>query len=146
MKWKTVITEMIGCRYPIILGAFAGYDNKELAAAISQAGGFGILTAASYENDNEFRRSIQYVKRKTTNPFGINISVDSDVELGHPFYRYLDIAEEEGIKTVITAAYKAENLGRKIKEKNMIWIHKATTMKHALSAEKMEVKRQSFSA
>jgi NAD(P)H-dependent flavin oxidoreductase YrpB (nitropropane dioxygenase family) len=49
------------------------------------------------------------------------------------------VAEEEGIKTMITAAFKAENLGRKIKEKDMIWIHKATTMKHALSAEKIGV-------
>lgn len=136
MKWKTAITEMIGCRYPIMLGAFAGYDNKELTAAISQAGGFGILTAEFYESDNEIRKAIQYVKKITKNPIGINFSVDSNVKLGHPFYRYLDIAEEEGIKTVITAAYNAENLGSKIKEIDMIWIHKATTMRHALSAEK----------
>lgn len=137
LKWKTVITDMIGCQYPIILGAFAGYDNKELTAAISQAGGVGILTASSYGSDNEFRHAIQHVKKITNNPFGINFSVDSNVKPGHPFYRYLDIAEEEGIKTMITAAFKAENLGSKIKEKQMVWIHKATTMKHALSAEKM---------
>jgi len=128
---------MIGCQYPIILGAFAGYDNKELTAAISKAGGVGILTASSYESDNEFRDAIHYVKKITNNPFGINFSVDSNVKPGHPFYRYFDIAEEEGIKTIITAAFKAENLGSKIKEKQMVWIHKATTMKHALSAEKM---------
>ena len=137
LRWKTVITEMIGCQYPIILGAFAGYDNKELAAAISQVGGVGILTASSYESDDEFRNAIHYVKNMTKNPFGINFSVDTNVKLGHPFYRYLDIAEQEGIKTIITAAFKAENLGNRIKEKEMIWIHKATTMRHALSSEKM---------
>lgn len=128
---------MIGCQYPIILGAFAGYDNKDLTAAISKAGGFGVLTASSYETEDEFRDAIQYVKKITTNPFGINFSVDSNVKPSHPFYRYLEIAEEEGIKTIITAAFKAENLGIKIKEKAMWWIHKATTMRHALSAEKM---------
>ena len=116
---------MIGCRYPIMLGAFGGYDNKELTAAISQAGGFGILTAGSYKNVSEFRMAIKFVKKKTANPFGINFSVDNDVKIGHPFYKFLNIAEEEGIKTVISAAYKAENLGRKIKEKDMNWIHKA---------------------
>lgn len=137
LKWKTVITEMIGCQYPIILGAFAGYDNKNLAAAISKAGGVGILTASSYESDNEFREALQYVKNITNNPFGINFSVDTNVKPGHPFFRYLDIAHEEGINTIITAAFKAEDLGRKIKEKEMLWIHKATTMRHAISAEKM---------
>lgn len=128
---------MIGCQYPIILGAFAGYDNKDLTAAISKAGGVGVLTASSYETEDEFRDAIQYVKKNTTNPFGINFSVDSNVKPSHHFYRYLEIAEEEGIKTIITAAFKAENLGSKIKEKAMWWIHKATTMRHALSAEKM---------
>jgi nitronate monooxygenase len=128
---------MIGCKYPIILGAFAGYDNKELTAAISKAGGLGILTASSYESENEFREALQYVKNITNNPYGINFSVDSNVKPGHPFYRYLEIANEEGIKTIITAAFKAEDLGRKIKELEMVWIHKATTMRHAISAEKM---------
>lgn len=137
MKWKTAITEMIGCQYPIILGAFAGYDNKDLTAALSQAGGVGILTASSYESDSEFRNAIQYVKKITNNPFGINFSVDRNIKPGHPFYRYLDIAEEEGIKTIITAAFKSEKLGMKINEKEMFWIHKTTTMRHALSAEKM---------
>ncbi|TFG27583.1 MAG: nitronate monooxygenase [Promethearchaeota archaeon] len=137
MKWKTSITEMIGCRYPIILGAFAGYDNKDLTAVISKAGGVGILTASSYESEDEFRKALQYIKNKTPNPFGINFSVDINVKPGHPFYQYLEIAEEEGIKTIITAAFRAEHLGMKIKEKEMIWIHKATTMKHAISGERM---------
>lgn len=130
---------MIGCQYPIILGAFAGYDNKDLAAAISKAGGVGILTASAYESNDEFKNAIQHVKKISNNPFGINFSVDSNVKPGHPFFQYLDIAEEEGIITIITAAFRAEYLGKKIKEKEMIWIHKATTMRHALSAEKMDV-------
>ncbi len=137
MKWKTTITEMIGCKYPIILGAFARYDNKNLTAAISQSGGFGVLTATAYENEDALRQAIQHVKRITNNPFGINFSVDKDVKPGHPFYRYLEIAEEEGVNTIITAAFRAENLGKKIKEKGMIWIHKATTMRHAISGERV---------
>lgn len=128
---------MIGCQYPIILGAFAGYDNKALTAAISQAGGLGVLTASSYKNTDEFRNAIEYVKTNTQNPFGINFSVDSEVKRGHPFYDYLDIAEEEKIKFIITAAFRAKDLGLEIKKKDIVWIHKATTMRHAISGEKM---------
>jgi nitronate monooxygenase len=137
MRWKTTITEMIGCKYPIILGAFGGYDNKELTAAISEAGGCGILTAKVYENENELRDAIQYVKKQTTNPFGINFSVSRKKNMEPLFIRYLDIAEEEGVNTIITAAYRVKNLGKQIKDKGINWIHKATTMKHAISGEKM---------
>jgi nitronate monooxygenase len=137
MEWKTEITEMIGCKYPIILGAFGGYDNKELTAAISQAGGCGILTAKVYENENELKDAIQYVKKHTTNPFGINFSVSRKKNMEPLFIRYLDIAEEEGVNTIITAAYRVKNLGKQIKDKGINWIHKATTMQHAISGEKM---------
>ena len=128
---------MIGCKYPIILGAFAGYDNKELTAAISQAGGVGVLTASYYETESDFRSALQFVKTITKNPFSINFSLDRNVKPGHPFFKYLDIAKDEGVNTIITAAFRAELLGKKIKENDMNWIHKATTMRHALSGEKM---------
>ncbi|MFX0070445.1 MAG: NAD(P)H-dependent flavin oxidoreductase [Candidatus Hermodarchaeota archaeon] len=137
MKWKTKITEMIGCQYPIVLGAFAGYDNKELTAALSQAGAFGVLTASAYSNKTKFRNTIEYIKNNTKNPFGINFSLDSALTPTHPFYDYLNIALDEGIKTIITAAFRADDFGKKIKENGMIWIHKATTIRHAISGEKM---------
>jgi len=137
LEWKTKITEMIGCKYPILLGAFAGYDNSELTAAISKAGGFGILTASFFQGDDHFRNAIIRIKKITDKPFGINFSAGSNIHQTHPFYRYLEICNEEGIKTIITAAAKIEEFGKKCQEYGMNWIHKVTTMKHALSGVKM---------
>lgn len=137
LEWKTKITEMIGCKYPILLGAFAGFDNTELTAAISKAGGFGILTASFFEGEETFRNALLKVKNTTKNPFGVNFSARSNIKPGHPFYRYLEICNEEGIKTIITAAAKIEEFGKKSQKFGMNWIHKVTTMKHAISAVKM---------
>ena len=108
MKWKTNTTEMIGCKYPIILGAFAGYDDTKLTAAVSKAGGFGILTASYFKSEHEFKNAILKIKKITNNPFGVNFTSSAKIELTHPFYRYLEILNEEGIKTIITAAAKIE--------------------------------------
>ncbi|NVM55402.1 MAG: nitronate monooxygenase [Candidatus Helarchaeota archaeon] len=137
MKWVTKITKMVNCRFPIILGAFAGHDDTQLTAAVSKAGGFGILTASFFPGEEQFRKAILEIKKITKNPFGVNFSVDKEITPAHPFYRYLEILNEEGIKTIITAAYKVDAFGKKAKEYGMNWIHKATVMKHALKGVTM---------
>lgn len=137
MIWKTLITEMLGCKYPIILGAFAGYDDSELTAAISDAGGFGNLTASYFRSADAFKDAIQKIKRLTNAPFGINFSIDKEITPDHIFYQYLDIAQQEGVKTIITAAYKVNEFGQKIKEYGLNWIHKVTVMSHGINAIQM---------
>ncbi len=136
MEWKTRITKMLGCKYPIILGAFAGYDDSKLAATISEAGGFGILTASFFRSEEEFRNAILVMKKITSKPVGVNFSIDKEITPDHAFYRYLEIAKEEGIRTIITAAYKVEAFGQKAQKDGFTWIHKVTTMKHAQSGLK----------
>ena len=137
MRWKTQITEMLNCQYPIILGAFAGYDDSELTAAVSKAGGFGILTASFFRTEDKFKDAIQRIKKITNNPFGVNFSIDKEITPDHPFYKYLEIANNERVKTIITAAYKVDQFGKKAKEYGMNWIHKVTVMKHGLKGVDM---------
>ncbi|MHA1379684.1 MAG: nitronate monooxygenase [Candidatus Helarchaeota archaeon] len=138
LEWRTKITEMIDCKYPILLGAFAGYDNTELTGAISKAGGFGILTASFFQGEENFRNALLKIKKTTiNNSFGVNFSAGSSIKPRHPFYKYLEICNEEGVKTIITAAAKIEEFGKKSQEYGMNWIHKVTTMKHAFSGVKM---------
>lgn len=137
MEWKTRITEMIGCRYPILLGAFAGFDDKELTAAISIAGGCGVLTASTYNTEDEFRHALNYVKEKTHNPFIINFSTFSPITSEHRYYKFIKLAIEANVKAIITAGSRVDNLGKAIKDNGLYWIHKGTTMKHALSGEKI---------
>ena len=137
MEWKTKITEMIGCKYPILLGAFAGFDNKELTAAISAAGGCGVLTAAAYSTEDKFKSALEYIKQTTPNPFAINMSAFRPIKPNHKYYKYMEIAKEGNIKAIITAGSRIEHLGKKIQENGLSWIHKGTTMKHAVSGEKV---------
>ena len=128
---------MLGCKYPIILGAFEGYNNMKLTATISEAGGCGVLTASYFKNEDEFKDAIQYIKNTTKFPFGINFSASSNVKSEKIFFRFLNVAKEEGVKIVTTAASRMESFGKQVHDNEMIWIHKATTMRHAISGEKM---------
>jgi nitronate monooxygenase len=137
MEWRTKITEMIGCKYPIILGAFAGFDDKDLTAAISEAGGCGVLTASTYNTEDDFRNALNYVKEKTQNPFIVNFSTFSPITSEHKYYKFINFAKEANVKAIITAGSRVDHLGKAIKDNGLYWIHKGTTMKHALSGEKI---------
>jgi len=141
MEWKTKMTEMIGCKYPIFSAAFARHDNAKLTAAVSKAGGAGILTGSFFKNEEEFRNAILNIRATTKNPFCINFSpykpLDFQKDLDKVFGQYLEVAKEEQIKTIITVGPRVEIFGNKIKEYGMNWIHKVTTMRHAEYGEKM---------
>jgi len=140
MRWITKITQMLGCRYPIIQGAFSAFGTADLAAPVSDAGGFGIITAHNFTPD-ELREEIRKAKSMTDNPFGVNFTVmprtSADaVETPTDYNEYIDIVIDEGIKTCFTSAYKAKEIGDRLKDNGINWIHKCATMKHALSAER----------
>jgi NAD(P)H-dependent flavin oxidoreductase YrpB (nitropropane dioxygenase family) len=128
---------MIGTKYPILLGAFAGYDNSKLTGVISDAGALGVLTASAYKSEKEFLDAINSVKSITTKPFGVNFSSPEDIKSGHIFYYFLEIASKNGIKTIITAASRIQGFGNHIKDLGLNWFHKVTTMKHAISGQEM---------
>jgi nitronate monooxygenase len=141
MIWRTKITEMMGIKYPIILGAVAGKNNTKLTAAVSDAGGYGILTGSYFRKEEKFRNALLEIKKITNSPFGLNLTPNNPVAFSREpipkFYQYLEIAKEEKINTIITAGSKIENFGKKIQDYGMNWIHKVTTMKHAMYGEKM---------
>jgi NAD(P)H-dependent flavin oxidoreductase YrpB (nitropropane dioxygenase family) len=141
MKWKTAITEIIGCEYPILSAAFARQNNTKLVAAVSKAGGCGVLTGSYFKNEEKFRKALLEIKNSTNHAFAINFSPFTpggfQKDLSEMFFPRLQIANEEQIKTIITAGPRCEDFGKKIKEFGMNWIHKVTTMRHAEFGEKM---------
>lgn len=141
MKWKTTITELIGCKYPILSGAFAKLDNTKLVTAISKAGGCGVLTGSYFKREEKFRNALLEIKNNTNNAFAVNFSPFTPIgfqkDLSEMFLEKLKIAEEERVKTIITAGPRCEDFGKKIKDYGMNWIHKVTTMKHAIFGEKL---------
>jgi NAD(P)H-dependent flavin oxidoreductase YrpB (nitropropane dioxygenase family) len=132
MEWKTRITELLGCRYPIIEAAFGGFGRAVLAASVSEAGGFGIIEATALGTPEKLRNDIRKARSMTDKPFGVNLSL-----IGHPRINELrDVAIEERVAVIFTSAYKAEEHGKRIKEAGIPWIHKVGTIKHALATER----------
>ena len=72
MNWKTRVTELLGIRYPIIQGGLAYLAYADLAAAVSNAGGLGQITAMSLETPDALREEIKKVREKMDKPFGVN--------------------------------------------------------------------------
>jgi NADH:quinone reductase (non-electrogenic) len=97
MDWQTKITSMLNIDYPIIQGGLAHLAYSELAAAVSNAGGLGQITAMSLENPELLRNEIQKVKIKTSKPFGVNFAIGQH---GRPFEKFLDVAIEEQVPVI----------------------------------------------
>jgi NAD(P)H-dependent flavin oxidoreductase YrpB (nitropropane dioxygenase family) len=146
MKWTTKITELIrNLKYPIIMGAFASVGRAEFAASFSNAGGLGIITALNFGTKEDFEKEIKKMKNLTSKPFGVNFSIMPPMMAAKvPFPRdenfymdYLDIALNEGVNIFTTSAYQAPKIAKIVLDRGAIWFHKCTTLKHALSAEKL---------
>ncbi len=75
MIWKTKITQMAEIRYPIIMGAFAAIGCAEFAAAFSNAGGLGIITAINYPTIEDFQKELEKMSKLTKKPFGVNFTI-----------------------------------------------------------------------
>ena len=95
MKWGTRVTELLGIRYPIIQGGLAYLAYSDLAAAVSNAGGLGQITAMSLENPEKLKEEMRLVKSMTDQPFGVNFAIGQQ---GRPFAGYVEAALEEGMQ------------------------------------------------
>jgi nitronate monooxygenase len=103
-----------------------------MAAPVSEAGGFGIITATALNKPEKLRKDLQKARSMTDKPFGVNLSL-----IGHPHINELrEVAIEEKVAAIFTSAYKAEEHGKRIKEAGIPWIHKVGTVKHAEAAQR----------
>jgi len=94
---KTRVTELLGIEYPIIQGGLAYLAYADLAAAVSNAGGLGQITAMSLPSPEALRAEIQRVKQMTTRPFSVNFAIGQH---GRPYEEMVKVAIEEGIEIV----------------------------------------------
>lgn len=97
MEWKTRVTDLLNIQYPIVQGGLAYLAYSELAAAVSNAGGLGQITAMSLGNPERLREEIQKVKKLTNNPFGVNFAIGQH---GRAFSDFLQVAIEEKVPVV----------------------------------------------
>jgi nitronate monooxygenase len=133
---KTRITEMLGIKYPIIQGGMMWVGHAELAAAVSNAGGLGILTALTQATPDDLRKEIARCREMTDKPFGVNITILPSIN-PPPYEEYAKAAVESGIKIIETAGRSPEPFMAYFKENDVKVIHKCTSVRHALKAEKV---------
>jgi len=128
---------MLGIKYPIVGGTMMWITTPEFVAAISNAGGLGILASAIYQSRRDFARAIDRTRELTDRPFAVNLNL-------FPAMRpidnneYLDVLIEKGVKIVETSGHSApEDLCARFKKAGMIWIHKCVGVRYALKVQDM---------
>lgn len=138
MAIKTRFTDLVGIEHPIVQGGMMWVGRAELAAAVSNAGGLGILTALTQPSPDDLRREIDRCRAMTDKPFGVNITILPT--LNAPNYgEYRKAIIESGIRIVETAGSKPQEHVDDLKAHGVKVIHKCTSVRHALSAERMGV-------
>ena len=131
---KTRITEMFGIEHPIIQGGMHYVGFAELAAAVSNAGGLGIITALTQKTPELLAKEIARCKDMTDKPIGGNLTFLPVVEA--PDYPgYIDAIIDGGVKAVETAGNNPAKWLPILKENGIKVIHKCTTVRHSLKAE-----------
>ena len=132
---KTQITEMLGIEYPIVQGGMQWVGRAELASAVSNAGGLGILTALTQPTPADLAKEIERCKGMTAKPFGVNLTLLPIVN-APPYEEIVRVIIEGGVKVVETAGNSPKEFTAKFKDAGIKVIHKCTSVRHALSAER----------
>lgn len=131
---KTRITEMFEIEHPIIQGGMHYVGFAELAAAVSNAGGLGIITALTQKTPDLLAKEISRCREMTNMPIGVNLTFLPVVEA--PDYPgYIDAIIKGGVKVVETAGNNPSKWLPILRENGIKIIHKCTTVRHALKAE-----------
>lgn len=138
MKLNTRVNKLLGTEYPIVQGGMMWVGKAELVSAVSNAGGLGILTALTQSTPENLYKEIQRCKELTDKPFGVNLTILPSI-YPPPYAEYRDAIIQGGIKIVETAGSKPQEHVNHFKQNDIIVIHKCTSVRHAISAEKMGV-------
>ena len=133
--FETRITRLLGIKYPIIQGGMIWLSRAELAAAVSNAGGLGLITSASFATKEEFRGELRKAKGLTDKPLGVNIELGPTT---HPVNteEYIDILIKEWIGIVDTSGRSPEHYLKQLNQGKVKVIHKAPGgVRYAQTAE-----------
>ncbi|MGB9802285.1 NAD(P)H-dependent flavin oxidoreductase [Desulfofundulus sp.] len=134
---KTRITELLGIKYPIIQGGMQWLSRAELAAAVSNAGGLGVITAATHETKQDLVREIRKTRELTDKPFGVNISMLPEVGPKDKTPAYIEAVIEEKVPVVETSGRSPEEFVPFLKQAGIKLLHKVPAVRFAQKAERI---------
>ncbi|MBI2424243.1 MAG: nitronate monooxygenase [Candidatus Hydrogenedentes bacterium] len=133
---KTRITEFFGVEHPVVQGGLMWVATSQLTAAVANAGAMGFMTALSFGTADRLREEIRKCRDMTDKPFGINLTFLPT--LTPPDYPgYIQVCVEEGIRFIETAGRNPEPYMPYLKEAGIKVIHKCTSVRHAIKAQKI---------
>jgi len=136
---QTRITQLLGIERPIVQGGMMHVGRAELAAAVSQAGGLGIITALTQPSPEALTNEIKRCQSMTSKPFGVNITIFPTTN-APDYHAYAQAIIDCGVRIVETAGTPAVRpIWDQLLAANITIIHKCTSVRHALSAERYGV-------
>ncbi len=135
---KTRFTEMFGVEHPIVQGGMQWVGRAELIAAVANAGALGCLTALTQPTPEDLTKEIARVRDMTDKPFAVNFTILPTLK-PIPYDEYMDAIIQSGVKIVETAGNNPKVHMPKLKEAGIKVIHKCTSVRHAISAQKVGV-------
>jgi enoyl-[acyl-carrier protein] reductase II len=127
---KNKVTEILGCKYPIVQGAMGVICNPELVAAVSEAGGFGLLATALTERTEVLREQIKAIKNLTSKPFGANLFLMNPLA-----EKFANVLAEEGVEAVTVSGGSPRTLIPVLHKLGIRALAVVPTVKVALNAE-----------
>jgi len=133
---KTRITELLGIQHPVVQGGMQWVGLAELASAVSNAGGLGIITGLTQPTPEDLLKEIDRCKSMTDKPFGVNLTILPTIK-PVPYEEYARAIVDSGVKIVETAGRNPEPFLPMFKEAGIKVIHKCTSIRHSLKAEKI---------
>ena len=138
--FRTRITELFGIDHPILCGGLMWLADAAYVGAVVNAGGMGFITPRSFADADAYRGQLRRCREITGGrPFGVNLYISARADANEQLGAFLDIAIEEGVEFVETAGYSPKAFLPRIKDAGIKVIHKCTTLRHALSAERAGV-------
>jgi len=139
-RWPTRITELMGIRWPLLLGGMMWLSDARLVAAMVRAGGMGFMTARSSRTDQDFRQALRDCGELTGGlPFGVNLTLSRRAANNESMLTRLRIALDAGVRLFETAGLPPTPLLPALREAGAIVIHKCAHVRHAVAAQSMGV-------
>ncbi|MGI5222310.1 NAD(P)H-dependent flavin oxidoreductase [Nocardia sp. CA-290969] len=135
---RTRFTEIFGIEHPIVQGGMMWVGRAELVAAVANAGGLGFITALTQPTPDDLRREIERTRELTDKPFGVNLTILPSIN-PPPYEEYVRAIVDSGIKIVETAGSNPEPFLPAYREAGIKVVHKCTSVRHALKAQKIGV-------
>jgi NAD(P)H-dependent flavin oxidoreductase YrpB (nitropropane dioxygenase family) len=135
---KTRLTELLGIETPIVCGGMMRVGTAELAAAASNAGALGVMTALTQPTPEGLTAEIEKCRSLTDKPFGVNLTVGV-VATEINYDDYVDAILDCGVKIIETAGRSPEPFMERFKSNGVKVIHKCVAVRHALKAERIGV-------